>query len=248
MNQILVTKKLYVTPELKRKKKIYKIDFMISLFLILILVSLYIYAEYDRTKSEQVSQQILEDLNNSQEETAKKQTQSDVLVVVLNGAQEDEGIIELNSQENEVPKTQEYTTANGYKYHTIATISIPKINVNYPIIQGETETEKEIEDILKYSPCRLAGPEPNEVGNFCIVGHNYRNNRFFSKVPNLQNGDQINITDLKENTVTYEVYKKYIVDPTDISCLDPSNKKEITLITCTDDSKQRVIVKARAVT
>ena len=76
---------------------------------------------------------------------------------------------------------------------------------------------------------------------------NYRNSKFFSKVPNLQNGDQINITDLNENTVTYEVYRKYIVDPTDLSCLDPSNKKEITLITCTDDSKQRVIVKAKAI-
>ena len=32
MNQILVTKKLYITPELKRKKKIYKFDFIISVF------------------------------------------------------------------------------------------------------------------------------------------------------------------------------------------------------------------------
>ena len=30
MNQILVTKKLYITPELKRKKKIYKFDFLLS--------------------------------------------------------------------------------------------------------------------------------------------------------------------------------------------------------------------------
>ena len=111
MNQILVTKKLYVTPELKKKKRLYKLDFIISLFLILILVSLYIYAEYDRTKSEQVSQQILDDFN-SQEELTKRQTQSDVLVVVLNGAQEDENIVELNSKANEVPKKLEYTTPN----------------------------------------------------------------------------------------------------------------------------------------
>ena len=30
MNQILVTEKVYVTPELKRKKKVYKGLFMIS--------------------------------------------------------------------------------------------------------------------------------------------------------------------------------------------------------------------------
>ena len=37
--------------------------------------------------------------------------------------------------------------------------------------------------------------------------------------------------------------------PEDISCLEQktNEKKEITLITCTDDSKQRVIVKAKEV-
>lgn len=62
MNQILVTEKLYITPELKRKKKMYKFDFLISIFLVCILTSLYIYAEYDRNKSEETSQQILEDM------------------------------------------------------------------------------------------------------------------------------------------------------------------------------------------
>ena len=32
MNQILVTQKIYVTPELKRKKKFYKVHFILSLF------------------------------------------------------------------------------------------------------------------------------------------------------------------------------------------------------------------------
>ena len=59
MNQILVTEKIYVTPELKRKKKIYKILFMLSIFLIISLFSLYIYAEYDRNKEEEISEQVL---------------------------------------------------------------------------------------------------------------------------------------------------------------------------------------------
>ena len=37
MNQILVTEKLYITPELKRKKKIYKFYFIISEIIELIL-------------------------------------------------------------------------------------------------------------------------------------------------------------------------------------------------------------------
>ena len=55
--------------------------------------------------------------------------------------------------------------------------------------------------------------------------------------------------DSNGKTVQYEVYDKYTVDPTDVSCTSQNTKgqKEITLITCTDDSKQRVIVKARAI-
>ena len=45
MNQILVTEKIYVTPELKRKKKMYKILFVISILLIIALFAAYIYAE-----------------------------------------------------------------------------------------------------------------------------------------------------------------------------------------------------------
>lgn len=32
MNQILVTEKLYITPEFKRKRMLYKIEFFLSVF------------------------------------------------------------------------------------------------------------------------------------------------------------------------------------------------------------------------
>ena len=50
MNQILVTEKIYVTPELKRKKKIYRLLFFISIFMIITLFGLYVYSEYDRNR------------------------------------------------------------------------------------------------------------------------------------------------------------------------------------------------------
>lgn len=238
MNQILVTKKLYITPELKRKKKIYKFEFFISIFLVCILVSAYIYAEFDRNKSEQVSQEILENLDIPEDTTVAK---NNVLVVVLDddGSQEEP---QLNAQATQ-------TTANGFKYITIATINIPKINVTYPIIDGSTGSTEETADLLKISPTKFWGPEPNEVGNLCIVGHNYRNTRFFSKVPTLESGDIVEITDLSGKTIQYKIYNKYQVDPTDVSCTSQltNGKKEITLITCTDDSRQRVVVKAREV-
>ena len=84
MNQILVTKKLYITPELKRKKKIYKIEFFLSVFVLCILLSAYIYAEYDRNRSEQVSQEILSNLDIPEQEEDTTTADSNILVVILN--------------------------------------------------------------------------------------------------------------------------------------------------------------------
>ncbi len=120
MNQILINQKLYVTPELKRKKKIYKFDFILSVFVLITLASVCIYAEYDRNKSEQVSQQMLSDINTSLEE--KKQAQSDILVIALNNAQENLDIEAINNQENDKPvqvQKDKYVTSGGYTYYTI---------------------------------------------------------------------------------------------------------------------------------
>ena len=85
MNQILVTKKLYITPELKKKKKAYKVYFILSVFLICILVSFYIYAEYDRNKGEEASASLLADFN---QETTEMNNKKNVLVAVLDGTDE----------------------------------------------------------------------------------------------------------------------------------------------------------------
>lgn len=262
MNQILVTKKLYVTPELKRKKKIYKFDFILSIFLVIVLISVYIYAEYDRSKSEETSQDILEDMiitsKNDFEESKQDSTvakDDSVLLVVLD---EDEGyqveenneqVSKQNNEQNTSSQANVKTTAEGYKYTSVATISIPKINVNYPILEGETGSVEETDALLKISPCKFWGPNINEVGNYCIVGHNWRNSKFFSKVPTLVVGDTFTITEPYKRTVKYEIYDKYTVEPKNVSCTSQltGGKKEVTLITCTDNSERRVIVKAREV-
>lgn len=247
MNQILVTKKLYITPELKKKKKAYKVYFILSVFLICILVSFYIYAEYDRNKGEEASASLLADFN---QETTEMNNKKNVLVAVLDGTDEgtDTGAVQDTNKQNTINKNKKIKTDSGYTYSTIASINIPKINVNYSIIDGETDSVEETDALLKISPTKFWGPDPNTEGNFCVVGHNYRNSKFFSKVPTLENGDIIEITDSNNKTLRYSVYSKYEVDPNDISCIDQNTngKKEVTLITCTNDSKLRVIVKARA--
>ena len=147
MNQILITEKLYITPELRKKKKIYKFNFLLSIFLVLFLASLYIYAEYDRNKSEEVSQEILENMDNGNDDTVAK---NNVLVVVLDDEEQNQNVNDQQSQLANVNKKVQ-TTSGGFRYTTIATVSIPKLNLQYPVLDGETDSAEETEALLKIS-------------------------------------------------------------------------------------------------
>lgn len=249
MNQILTTEKIYVTPELKRKKNFYRMEFFLSIFLVCLLFSFYIYAEYDRNKSEEVGKQILSDVSFYMAENSKQShsddttinIKEDVLMIVLE-ADEAATVVATEPEEPVQIPQQNIQYSEGEPYYTVATIYIPKINVNYAVFSRTSDA------LLKISPTKFWGPEPNEVGNFCIVGHNYHDTRFFSKVPSLEHGDTIELTDTATGrTLTYALYDKYVVEPTDVSCTTQrtNGKKEVTLITCTWDSKQRVVAKFR---
>ena len=69
----------------------------------------------------------------------------------------------------------------------------------------------------------------------------------FRNVKKLELGDEIDLTDGENNTITYKIYDIYKVLPneTNSASQETKGKKEITLITCTIDSKKRIIVKAR---
>lgn len=254
MNQILVTDKVFITPEFKRKKKMYKWNFILSIAIVSILSIYCVYATYDMNKSEEVSQMLLADMEAAERvevipedvdpNSTTMRKEDNVIIVVLDPSEQVQEEVNIDDLETDsIINTETYYASNGTPYTTIAQINIPKIGVNYPIL---SQTDKDtIVELLKMSPCKFHGANPNEVGNFCIVGHNYRNSKFFSKVLKLENGDTVDITDLKGKTITYVVYDKYEVSPDDVSCTDQrtNGRREITLITCTNDSKRRVIVK-----
>lgn len=245
MNQILVTEKIYVTPELKRKKKIYKLMFIISLFCMICLSTIYIYAEVDRNKESEVSKNIVQDM--FKDSTTVDQEENALIVKITNDVatniQEYQQIEEKTSNtiQNTQTQAKSYTAKDGKNYNYIGRVVIQKIGVDYAILDHWSD------ELLKVSICKFHGANPNEVGNLCLVGHNWRNKRFFSKVPTLEIGDIVQITDLNEKTIDYEVYDIHTVDPnnTDDTTQKTNGRKEVTLITCTDDSQQRVIVKCK---
>ena len=84
-------------------------------------------------------------------------------------------------------------------------------------------------------------------GNICIAGHNYDNGKLFSKVPDLEIGDFIYLTDLTHSTIKYVIYDKYEIDSGNTNCTaqNTNNKRELTLVTCNNITGNRIIIKAK---
>ncbi len=150
-------------------------------------------------------------------------------------------ISEKKVEEKEYPKEEIVENYNGYD--VCAKLVIPEIALETNIISNYSE------DALRNSVVKFWGVDPNNIGNFCIAGHNFKNKNMFSKLKKLKLGDRLFVTDRKIGKVEYEVFKIYTVVPEDVSCLKTitEDEKEVTLITCTIDSKKRIVVKAKEV-
>lgn len=138
---------------------------------------------------------------------------------------------------NEIPTT--------YKGYTVsARLTIPKINLDTYVFQNHSKAA------LDVGLTRYYGPNANEVGNYCIAGHNFLRKNMFGRLTELKKGDKFTLTDKKHGAVTYKIYDIYKVKPeqTEVLSQETNGKKEITLITCSDYTSKRIIVKARAET
>jgi len=135
------------------------------------------------------------------------------------------------------------TSTVQYKGFDVAgKIEIPKTDIEYPVLDTLSKKAIEVAVAIAY------GPGLNKPGNTVIVGHNYRNGLFFSNNKKLENGDKIYITDNSGNKRTYIIYNTFITTPEDSDFMvrETNGATEISLSTCTDDSKSRLIICARA--
>lgn len=163
---------------------------------------------------------------------------------------------QIKKQEDEEQTTQEKTkekevTKTPYPKETIlATYKGYKVSakLEIPTISLETYVLKQYsKNALNTSVTKFWGADPNQIGNFCIAGHNFQNKNMFHDLKKLQKGDFFFISDNLIGKVKYQIYDIYTVLPEDVTCLSQqtNQNREVTLITCTSDSKKRIIVKAR---
>ena len=224
----------------------------ITLIIILTIFSFNIYATYNNESENQnittdtnkknnniISENILQVILNIEETNNEEQTISAAEGEVI----ENNEVITQNNNIN----TEIKTAANGEKYSIIGNLNIPSLRIQYPILSSTSEA------LLKISVNKYWGVNPNEVGNMVILGHNYKDSRFFGKLVNIQKGAVIQVTDSSGRTLDYKVYETGIIDPYDTACTSQltNGHTDVTLITCyyvngNAHATKRFYAKARA--
>lgn len=118
-------------------------------------------------------------------------------------------------------------------------IRIDKIDIEYPIFNNYNE------ELLKIAPCKFYGGNIGDSGNICIAGHNYDDNRFFGRLDELNEDDEIILVDLNDNEYVYIVFDEFETEETNVESVIRKKKAyELTLLTCNNANKKRVVIKA----
>ena len=157
-----------------------------------------------------------------------------------------EVMAKTDSEEN---NTNENAKIKMKGNEVIGKIKIDKIGIEYPIVSIETSNPEETKAPMKIAIVKYWGGNVNDFGNLSIAGHNNYDGTMFGKTKNLEVGDSIELTDLNKHTISYQIYRKFVTDPNDISILktEDNSIREVTLITCTNGNKERLILKAEEI-
>lgn len=167
--------------------------------------------------------------------------ESQIKLLEESSMSEKQQIIEKSNVIIKEEKKEKVNIQKTYKnYEVCAKLIIPKIELETYILSEYTKEKMDV------APTKFWGCNPNEVGNFCVTGHNYKKENMFSELINLKIGDEIYLLDNKNGKYVYKIYDIYKVKPNNITPLeqDTAGKRIITLITCVNYSNNRLIVQA----
>ena len=210
-----------------RKSQIIFIGFVITIFLfICVLVNQWI----EIREVGKVDQQGKTTLASTENVNTKNEIRESNIIL------DDENMI----QDTEIHQTEESILTTYKGYPVIAKLEIPKIDLETYVISEYSN------QALGVSVTKFYGGNPNEVGNFCIAGHNYIKKNMFHDLKKLSIGDTFTLVDTNNHEGIYKIYLVETVEPNETQCLSQKTdgRIEVTLITCTTDSSKRIIVKA----
>jgi sortase A len=105
----------------------------------------------------------------------------------------------------------------------VGMLDVPRLKLSTPVIEGDDD--RTLQRAVGHLPDT---PLPWEAGNSAIAGHR---DGLFRPLKDVRVGDEIRFRTTREQ-IRYRVTKTSIVNPDDVSVLEPRPRTTLTLITC----------------
>jgi sortase A len=105
-------------------------------------------------------------------------------------------------------------------------IQIPTIGVDAPIAEGD-----DWETLKRGAGHRIGSANPGERGNCVISAHNDIFGELFRDLPDLGLDDEV-LVHTASQAYRYVVTQKRIIEPTEVSVLEPTSSPVVTLVSC----------------
>lgn len=120
----------------------------------------------------------------------------------------------------------------------IAVIDIPSVGIRGQVVEGTSDA------VLKNYIGKFKGcANPGQYGNFSVAAHNNIHTEIFRDLYKIQENSEVRVI-THDKEYVYKVKSINKIAPTQIEVLDANyNLKEITLITCADMARSRIVVK-----
>jgi sortase A len=118
-------------------------------------------------------------------------------------------------------------------------ITVPAIGIDAPVVEGDGW-----EQLQKGVGRHLGTANPGQAGNMVLSAHNDIFGEIFRDLDRLSEGDEI-FVQTTTRSYTYVVRDTRIVDPTEVSVMNPTREPTTTLISCYPylvDSERIVVV------
>jgi sortase A len=149
----------------------------------------------------------------------------------------------LNQQLQTTPAApmDQPSLAPGFVVPLIGRLQIPRLHLSVIVVDGDDDAT------LARAVGHVHGTAlPWEAGNAVLAGHR---DTFFRPLRNIRKGDEIRVTTTR-GTFSYRVVATEIVQPEDVSVLDPTPERSLTLVTCypfvyVGSAPQRFIIHAK---
>lgn len=135
---------------------------------------------------------------------------------------------------NSYVSSTEYKALDG---ETLAILSLDRLNIKVSVAEGIGK------DTLRISAGHFEETAMPGEGNFSIAGHSSMvYTCLFNSLHKAVVGDIINVTSTNGKH-SYIVSDIVTVDPTDMEYLETTNESVITIVTCTNSGKNRLIIR-----